>query len=690
LTQAPTADVTIGIGSSDTTEGTVSAGSLTFTTGNWSTPQTVTVTGVNDAVDDGDIAYTLVTAPATSSDLAFNGVNAADVSASNTDNDTFGITVSGISGNTTEASGTATFTVVLNSEPTDDVTIGISSNDTTEGTVSPSSLTFTNVNWNMAQTVTVTGVDDLLDDGDIMYSIVTAAATSSDGNYNGLNASDVAVTNTDNDTYNSVTVDTTSDVSDGTTISIAALLASKGADGFISLREAITATNNTANGATPDEIRFAIPITDPNYNAGRGVFTMTVNSLLPTISDAVVIDGMTQATNIGNTNLGFLGAGGTVGVDLLALSQVARPEIELVDGAAVASGLQVAANNTTIRGLALYGFTTNIFVSSGTGALIEGNIIGSAADSFADPGVGVRTEGAGIYADSADNGIVQNNLIGFNGQNGVYLWNGADGWLIENNELRGNGQITNTEDGVTAANVNNAVIQGNLVTGNVAPGIDVASGGGGSNNLVQNNTVTGNAAGLGSEQFGVRIYQWNGSGTGLATVFRNVITGNSGPGVLVHGSTSQNSISENSISANTGLGIDLGNSSSGDGVTANDALDADSGANSLQNFPVINSVATSGGFLFYNITVNSAASTTYTIRFYASASSDPSGYGEGDRYLGSTTVATGGGGTGSKMSFFAAAVTAGESPSERSAETRPKRAARRRLPSCSIPRPRTT
>jgi hypothetical protein len=48
--------------------------------------------------------------------------------------------------------------------------------------------------------VTVTGVDDNLVDGDVAYSIVTAAATSSDGSYSGLNAADVSVTNTDNDT----------------------------------------------------------------------------------------------------------------------------------------------------------------------------------------------------------------------------------------------------------------------------------------------------------------------------------------------------------------------------------------------------------------------------------------------------------------------------------------------------------
>ena len=87
----------------------------------------------------------------------------------------------------------------LNTQPTANVTIGLSSSDTTEGTVSPASLTFTSANWNVLQTVTVTGVNDSIIDGNITYSIVTAAAVSSDANYNGKNAANVVVTNNDND-----------------------------------------------------------------------------------------------------------------------------------------------------------------------------------------------------------------------------------------------------------------------------------------------------------------------------------------------------------------------------------------------------------------------------------------------------------------------------------------------------------
>ena len=100
---------------------------------------------------------------------------------------------------TTEAGGQATFTVRLDRPPTTDVTIPVSSSDITEGTVSTSSLLFTPVNWNVAQTVTITGVDDVLVDGNIAYTIVLGTAITSDPLYVGLDPIDVSVTNTDNE-----------------------------------------------------------------------------------------------------------------------------------------------------------------------------------------------------------------------------------------------------------------------------------------------------------------------------------------------------------------------------------------------------------------------------------------------------------------------------------------------------------
>ena len=206
LDSEPTTNVNIALTSSDLTEGTVNPASVTFTpagAGIWSTAQTVTVTGVDDAVDDGDMVYAIVTGAATSTDPSYSGMSPANASITNSDDETAGITVSAVSGPTTEAGGPATFTIVLDSEPTADVTIGVSSSDLTEGTVSPTSLTFTAAGagiWSTAQTVTVSGVDDLLDDGDIAYTITTAPATSTDGNYSALDAADVGITNIDDET----------------------------------------------------------------------------------------------------------------------------------------------------------------------------------------------------------------------------------------------------------------------------------------------------------------------------------------------------------------------------------------------------------------------------------------------------------------------------------------------------------
>lgn len=200
LNSQPTADVTIGITSLDTSEGTVAPASLTFTPANWSTPQAVTVTGQDDGVRDGNVAYTIRTEAAVSADPAYNGQNPPDVSVTNLDNDTPGILVSPTSGLvTTENGGTAQFTVVLLSRPSSNVTIPILSDDATEGVASPSSLTFTPANWDVPQTVTVTGVDDLPRDGDRQYTIKTGKASSADPGYNGLKADDVTVTNLDND-----------------------------------------------------------------------------------------------------------------------------------------------------------------------------------------------------------------------------------------------------------------------------------------------------------------------------------------------------------------------------------------------------------------------------------------------------------------------------------------------------------
>src|SRR5207237_10457722 len=102
---------------------------------------------------------------------------------------------------TTEAGGSASFTARLATQPTTDVTLPLVVSPPAEGRLSTSNLAFTTANWDSPQTVTVTGVDDAADDGDIAYSIVVGSAVSSDPTYSGLKPSDVSLTNIDDDLF---------------------------------------------------------------------------------------------------------------------------------------------------------------------------------------------------------------------------------------------------------------------------------------------------------------------------------------------------------------------------------------------------------------------------------------------------------------------------------------------------------
>src|SRR5690606_2919174 len=109
LNSEPTASVTIPLSSSDPTESTLAVSSVTFTTANWTSAQTVTVTGVNDNVADGAQHYWIVLGPAESEDPNYDGMDADDVEIVNGDDDSAGITVSEPSTPTSESGDTAIF-----------------------------------------------------------------------------------------------------------------------------------------------------------------------------------------------------------------------------------------------------------------------------------------------------------------------------------------------------------------------------------------------------------------------------------------------------------------------------------------------------------------------------------------------------------------------------------------------------
>ncbi|MGB3403611.1 MAG: Ig-like domain-containing protein [Microcoleaceae cyanobacterium] len=198
LGSQPTADVVLPFTSDNNSEGTIFPDSLTFTSTNWFTPQTIRITGVNDPVDDGDISYQILTQNTISEDSNYNGINPDDVTVINEDNDTANIRVTPTTGLiTTERGETANFEVFLTSQPVEDVIINLRSDNPNEGILAIDTVTFTPLNWNNPQTITVTGVNDNIVDENVSYNIITDPAISNDSNYNGLDAEDINLTNID-------------------------------------------------------------------------------------------------------------------------------------------------------------------------------------------------------------------------------------------------------------------------------------------------------------------------------------------------------------------------------------------------------------------------------------------------------------------------------------------------------------
>ena len=203
----PTASVSFSLASTDTSEGTISVTDLVFTTDNWAVPRLVNVAGKGDCEADGDVAYAIDIGAVTSDDPLYTNLDPPNVALINRDVAFGRINVAVNNGGlrTTEATGQDTFAVTLTCLPSANVTVPIATADSSEGTVNIASLTFTPANWNQAQSVIVTGVDDLFDDGNITYSVTVGTLSSADVGFNGLNPPDVNAVNEDNDTA-SVTV----------------------------------------------------------------------------------------------------------------------------------------------------------------------------------------------------------------------------------------------------------------------------------------------------------------------------------------------------------------------------------------------------------------------------------------------------------------------------------------------------
>ncbi|MFK7966563.1 MAG: LamG-like jellyroll fold domain-containing protein, partial [Burkholderiaceae bacterium] len=371
---------------------------------------------------------------------------------------------------TSEAGDTAVVNVVLDSAPSANVTVSLASTDTGEATLSSSSLVFTSGNWDAPQQVTLTGVDDATVDGDVALQI-TATTSSTDSSFDGAVAIAAAMMNVDDE----FSVTTAEDISDGDTSSISALVADQGADGAISLREAITAANNTVGTDTI------------NFNIGEGGWqTISVTSSeLPTITDSVIIDGQTQP--------GYFGA----------------PLITL-DGTVLGGtndGLQLEASNSTIRGLIITNFTDEGIQLIGTGGIGDNNIIENNWVGVDRNGNAAGNGDIGIVMNSnSDDNIIRNNVVASNNSDAIVMQTSSTGnWVYGNIVGLAPDAITsrpNVGDGVrfSSAAFSNLVgsnndgsnddAEANIIANSGDDGVSI-EGAAGSGNALQRNVIYG-------------------------------------------------------------------------------------------------------------------------------------------------------------------------------------------------------
>ena len=327
------------------------------------------------------------------------------------------------------------------------------------------------------------------------------------------------------------------------------------------------------------------------------------------------------------------------------------------DGVSIADAPDNTVGGTTdgarniISGNAVAG--VSISGDESTGNLVEGNFIGTDINGTATLGnsrfgVIVQLGASGNTVGGAT--LAARNIVADNRDYGVEVSNGARDNLVLGNFIGsdvtgtdplGNGTGVCVQDATSNTIGGTAAGAGNLISGNVVDGVLIDHGS--TRTLVLGNYIGTDVNGtdkLGNGRHGVRIEGAFSNTIGGASVeARNVIAHNDGSGVLVSPpAATENAILSNSIFSNAGLGIDL----DPNGVTPNDPGDDDTGANNLQNFPVVTS-ATSGSSTIEG-TLNSTASATFRLEFFSNSECDPSGHGEGETFLGSTMVTTDGSG----------------------------------------------
>jgi hypothetical protein len=403
-----------------------------------------------------------------------------------------------------------------------------------------------------------------------------------------------------------------------------------GAGNLISgnLSDGVYIAGGGGNRAEGNQIGTNAAGTSAIPNGGNGVFILfsANNTVGGTTAARNVISGNTGAglrvegTSAGSGATGNLIRGNYVGTDVSGVVALGNAKGIL---------LRDAVNNTIGGISATAGIAPGNLISGNAGTGIEISSSVTTAGSPPEEGDQPERPDGGGPSDQSSLNTIQGNLIGTNVSGTAALANGFGGVAVYHSKI-------NTFGGATAG-------ARNVISGNTGDGVYV-TGAAAANNVFSGNLIGRNAANsgpLGNTGHGMLFVSSgpNTIGGGFNSNNANVIAHNALAGVSVvflAGPSFKKGIILNSIFSNGGLGIDLADN----GVTPNDPGDGDTGPNTLQNYPVLTNAVTSSGNTTITGTLNSTPNTAFYLEFFASTEADPSGFGEGQTYLGAISNLT--------------------------------------------------
>ncbi len=199
LNARPDRQLQIDFRSSDSTEGIPVPSHILFNRNNWSIPQIVEITGMDDDVKDGDVSYQIEASVKSSEESIFADLEPVNIGVINIDNDEEGVSVRPINSSTSEDGEIGKFAIRLNSAPTSSVVFIFACSDPTECEMVDYHAAFFPENWDKEQIISVKGLKDQTVDGDQGFYVSSLGAISRDSNYSRFPFKRMKFTNRDKD-----------------------------------------------------------------------------------------------------------------------------------------------------------------------------------------------------------------------------------------------------------------------------------------------------------------------------------------------------------------------------------------------------------------------------------------------------------------------------------------------------------